>query len=436
MSSHIQKVKNNLNSIIERMSENTEKFVKNPGKDFTRKRKLSFPETLKILITMGGNSLSSELLEHFDYSVETATCSAFIQQRSKINDSALPFLFRQFTSTAKKLNTYKGYRVLAADGSTLDIYPNPNDDETYFQNTPCRKGFNQLHLNAVYDLCNKIYTDAQIQPKRKMNETRALINMIDDSNYPKKTILVADRRYESYNIFAHIDQKGYKYAIRVKDLTSGNSMLQSLNLPKTGVFDIDDNLKLTRKQTNEVKANPELYKIIYPSNTFDYLESKSSAIYPMSFRVVRFEIESGKHECIITNLDKSEFTPTEIKELYRMRWGIETSFRELKYSIGLVNLHAKKAELVEQEIFARLITFNFCSMLVCAVAVKQKLTKYAYQANFTVAVQVCKLFFRSKVPPNNVEPLILKYILPVRKNRTYDRDLSPKPFVSFTYRVA
>jgi hypothetical protein len=52
MSSHIQKVKNNLNSIIERMSENTEKFVKNPGKDFTRKRKLSFPETLKILITM------------------------------------------------------------------------------------------------------------------------------------------------------------------------------------------------------------------------------------------------------------------------------------------------------------------------------------------------------------------------------------------------
>ncbi len=37
------------------------------------------------------------------------------------------------------------------------------------------------------------------------------------------------------------------------------------------------------------------------------------------------------------------------KNLYASRWGIETSFRDLKYSIGLVNFHAKKKEGILQE---------------------------------------------------------------------------------------
>jgi len=151
---------------------------------------------------------------------------------------------------------------------------------------------------------------------------------------------------------------------------------------------------------------------------------------------VRFEVVPGKYECIITNLDESEFSPDEIKELYQMRWGIETSFRELKYSIGLIQLHAKKSEFVTQEIFARLIMYNFCSMMIGVTVIKQKFTKHAYQANFTMAVQVCKSFFREKVPPDDVEALIQKYILPIRENRTNARNISAKSFVSFSYRVA
>ena len=36
----------------------------------------------------------------------------------------------------------------------------------YFQSIPNTKGFNQLHLNAMYDLCNKLYVDVCIQPGR------------------------------------------------------------------------------------------------------------------------------------------------------------------------------------------------------------------------------------------------------------------------------
>jgi len=385
---------------------------------------------------MGGNSISGELLEYFDYRVDVATASAFAQQREKISSSALPFLFRNFTDSTSNIKTYRGYRLLAADGSSIDICTNPDDSETYFPSKPYRKSFNQLHLNVLYDLCSKLYTNVLIQPKRKINEIRALTDIIDASNYRNNTIIIADRGYESYNVFAHIEQKGCKYAIRVRDVNSPTSMLKSMILPETSEFDVEIGLNLTRKQTNEVKANSELYKIMYPSNIFDYLKPKSSMIYPMSFRVVRFAIDDDKYETIITNLDKSEFTPPDIKKLYAMRWGIETSFRELKYSIGLAHLHAKKREFIEQEIFARIIMYNFCEMIISQVIIRQKSTKHAYQANFTLAMKVCKSFFRHRgLSPPDVTCLIQKYILPIRENRTFMRNVAPKSFVYFTYRV-
>ena len=121
-----------------------------------------------------------------------------------------------------------------------------------------------------------------------------------------------------------------------------------------------------------------------------------------------------------------------------MRWGIETSFRELKYAIGLASFHSKKAEFVQQEIFARLIMYNFCEIITTNVIIRNKPRKHAYQANFTMAVNICKRFFRQRRcrTPLDVEALIQKYILPIRKNRRYDINKRSKSAVSFIYRIA
>lgn len=78
-----------LNDIIKSMSDNPDVFVTNPGKDFSRTRKLSFETVIRMLIEMGGNSLQKELYDWFEYSDDTASVSAFIQQRSKISSNAL-----------------------------------------------------------------------------------------------------------------------------------------------------------------------------------------------------------------------------------------------------------------------------------------------------------------------------------------------------------
>lgn len=114
------------------------------------------------------------------------------------------------------------------------------------------------------------------------------------------------------------------------------------------------------------------------------------------------------YECILTNLAAEDFPAEEIKKLYGLRWGIERSFRELKYTIGLANFHAKKVEYILQEIFARLTLYNFCERIITKIAIKQKNGKHSYQINFTVAILICSRFFRGRISPREMEALIRK----------------------------
>ncbi|MBO3287532.1 IS4 family transposase, partial [Paenibacillus polymyxa] len=329
------------------------------------------------------------------YDVNTATTSAFVQQRNKILPSAVEFLFHQFTQSYTDIKDYRGYRLLAVDGSDLHIATDSADTETYFQSQPNTKGYNLLHLNAAYDLCNRLYVDAIVQPRRFCNEGRALAAMVDRSPIKSKTIVIADRGYESYNNFAHIERKGWNYVIRVKDLDS-NGILSGLRVPSSGEFDWDIHLTLTKKQTKEVKAHPEMYKFVPSTSTFDFLDLQENLFYPISFRVVRFILPNGTYETVITSLSTADFPPDEIKSIYNMRWGIETSFRALKYTVGLTNFHAKKQESIIQEIFARMIMYNFTEMMTLHVVISQMDTRHPYQVNFTVAVHVCRYFLRSR----------------------------------------
>jgi len=417
------------------MSESPAAFVKNPEKDFTRKRKLPFETVIQLLLSMGGNSIYKELLEANGYDANTATTSAFIQQRDKILPNAFEFLFHEFTNTMTDPKTYKEYRLIAVDGSDLHLSTDPNNPETYFQNKPEEKGYNLLHLNALYDLCNRIYIDAHVQTRRNANEHKSLTKMVDRSPISDKVILLADRGFENYNNFAHIERKGWNYLIRVKDLGS-NGILSGLNLPSDGEFDICIQRILTRKHTKEIMSHPNIYKFLPTTSLFDFLDANT--FYPISFRVVRFKIADDSYETLITNLDKTDFPPSELKMLYSKRWGIETSFRELKYAVGLINFHAKKQEYIVQEIFARLTMYNFAEMITSHVVIQQMDSKLVYQVNFTIAIHICRYFLRcsDNVILPDVEALIHKNILPVRPNRTDKRKNRCKTAVSFTYRVA
>ena len=60
MIDYLRFVKGKLTEIISEMAAEPKRFAKNPNVDFTRNRKLSFETVMKLMLSMGGNSLTNE----------------------------------------------------------------------------------------------------------------------------------------------------------------------------------------------------------------------------------------------------------------------------------------------------------------------------------------------------------------------------------------
>ena len=434
-------VKRALNDSIQAITDYKWLYSVRPGKDNTRNRKFPFRKMVSSILAFRGGTLNREIMDFFGLDPNIGTSSAFIQQRAKILPEAFECLFQHFTSKVDENKLYHGLRMLAVDGTDLQIATTPNDQDSYYPGVNGQKAYNLLHINAMYDLLQHTYTDAVIQKSRNSDESGALTDMVDRSTI-EKALLLADRNYESYNNLAHIQEKGWYFLIRIKDNTAG--IVSGLILPDNDEYDIPFCIHLTRKQTNSVKQllkDKNRYKYIPSSTRFDYLPQTSrkhdpTVFYDLSFRIVHFPLSDTTCETIITNLNAEQYPLSEIKRLYAMRWGIETSFRDLKYTLGLLHLHAKKVEFIHQEIFAKLIMYNFCELITQSVVIQQEKKKYTYKVNFSDAVHVCFEFFLGKVPPPNVEALLVQYISPIRPGRKDVRKQTQKPAVSFTYRVA
>ena len=443
MVNEIDTIKKTLTEAISQLCEVSWMFAKDPGRDFTRKRKLPFDKVISFLLAMEGGSLTTEMLRYFGCSPDIASNSAFVQQRGKIHPSAFSSLFDLFVQKTNKDLYYKGFRLLAADGSDIQIPTNSNDPDSYFPVKEGQSAYNLLHLDAMYDLLRHTYTDAVLLGQRKANERNSLCDMIDRSAL-KNVLVIADRGYEGFNLMAHIQEKNWRFLIRIQDVLNSRGIAAGLDLPECDEFDLFVDINLTTKQTKEVKnlcEDRNHYRIIPATNSFDYLPRKNrksdpTVFYRLPFRIVRFQITDGIFETVVTNLDSIDFPASELKQLYNMRWGIETSFRELKYTIGLLHFHAKKVEHIYQEVFARLIMYNFAELVTSPVIIQKADCKYAYKANFSVAVHVCRQFLLGNVSPPDVEALIRKHISPIRPGRSRPRKMTTKHAVSFIYRVA
>lgn len=445
MNRNAQELKNILLNIIKEQKKNLTNLVINPNVDFSRNRKFPYENMILSLLTMEGTTLTNELLRQFGCDMTTATSSAFVQQRKKILPSAFEKLFHDFVLQTSQKHNYKGYKLLAVDGSDIQIPTNLNDSDSLIKTKEGVKPYNLLRLNALYNLLTNTYEDAVIYKCKEAGENAAMIKMIERSSLEGNTIVIMDRGYEAYNNMAHIQEKGWFYLIRIKDFGMHKTgILHGFELPNTEEFDEYIDLRLTRKQTNEMKdrlKQKNSFKFLPHTRSFDYLPDKckksdNAIVYNLPFRIIRFPISDTSYEVVVTNLDRKEFSPAEIKKLYAMRWGIETSFRDLKYTVGLLHFHSKKVEYILQEIFASLVMYNFSELITSHVVIENGDRKYTYKVNFSVAVHICREFLlKANIPPN-IEELIARYLTPIRPGRSRPRDMKVKQAISFMYRVA
>lgn len=122
-----------------------------------------------------------------------------------------------------------------------------------------------------------------------------------------------------------------------------NESMDSLSVPKDWLeaFDIDVDVTLVRSHSSKIKIENSYRRFVDKVTSFDFIEYGSKDTYCITLRIVRFSIGDGVYECIVTNLSRDEFPPERIRKLYFSRWGVETSFRKLKYTVGLSNSSAR-----------------------------------------------------------------------------------------------
>ena len=241
----------------------------------------------------------------------------------------------------------------------------------------------------------------------------------------------------------HIIRSGKYFLIRMKDIHSSTSQLRKFGLPDSE-FDLDVKTTLTTKATNEVKTHPEKYRFLSTSSVFDFFDA-DNPFYDVSYRVVRFKLDGTEdYECIITNLPRNEFSAADIKEIYRLRWQEEISFRHLKYSADLSAVHARKRSSILQEIWARAILYNFSFIIIRELAKrkaknKRKKRKFEYVINKTRAIHLIRdLLMKRKggSSPPDLEALISNETLPLRPGRSDPRKVRPQSVISFNYRFS
>lgn len=423
---------------INEIAADPKKYAVNPGKDFTRNRKMGFYDTLLMLLTMEADCIKEELYRYFGRNTNAPSKAAFYRQRRKLTGDALANLLYTFNNRLEK-NLYNGkYQFIACDGSAADIFRNPDDPDTFFEpNGKSTRGFNQVHINAFYSILDRRFTNLVIQPGRKRNEYTAFCEMVDDAGKcGPPAVYFADMGYASYNNFAHVIENGQFFLIRCND----KRLKGILGRPVENLKEIDCRVEriLTRTQSKKKWSRPQMqdrYRHICQAVPMDYLDENLNE-YDITLRIVRFEISPGCFENIITNLLEQEFDFEDFKELYHLRWNEENSFRDLKYPLCLKAFHSKKYEYIVQEIWARAILHNFSSAIISGVGIDRRNTKYEYQVNFAEAFKTCRDFLRihDGKTKMDVEGLIAQNIEPVRPGRTFARQHRFKLPISFCYR--
>ena len=432
MSFTVAEIRQNLFSVFESLLARRDEFLKNPSSDFTRKKKISFAQTMIFPMIAGADNVATELLDLFGEN-NLPLPSAMIQRRNQVKKEAFQELFYQFNRTIPLAKTFHGYQLIACDGTRLNLPYNPLDKSTLVDNIAGRKPFNQAHMNALYDIMNDIFLDVDVQDMQEMNERSAFCKFLDKhSASDGKAIFIADRGYASLNVFAHALHNNQLFLIRLKERGAIGLCQDQPNLLEGSHVDekVTIHVGRRRRKRNQKLENYHFIRKVHP---YDFIDYGDDGVDSLCFRILKFPLSTGTYEYIATNLPVDTFPLATIKELYNLRWGEETAFRHLKYAGNMVHIHSIKPDFLIQEIYGKLTLYNFSSCITKAMTRKTTSnTVHRYSFNHTQMQKFVRLYLIGKI--EKLELLVNRFLVPVRPGRKFKRIIRRQSAEPLIYR--
>ncbi|MBM6873571.1 IS4 family transposase [Lactobacillus crispatus] len=445
-----------LDQIINNTGDHIHDFINNPHA-FTRKRTLDAATVLKTTINMQGQNLNSELFRAFGKDAtkkndKVVSTSAYVQRKSQLSPACFKHILTVFNQNLFNIQLFDHhYRLFAIDGSDFNQIWNPKSNNIVQASSHKKKPYCQIHVNALYDLLNNTYQDCIFQPKSEMDERKAAVQMLKALNCGPY-IVTMDRGYTSFNMIENCNRlPNCHYIIRTKAGKGGVKEITTLpdqecDREISCLVTTSNYYYITHKASENIHHVQHHYRqyIKYRSKNTQDLSWDFGELCTIKFRACKFRIndaKSGKEEweVVLTNLDRKNYPLKRIKELYHLRWGIETSFKKLKYSLGSVQFHSKQDKFIEMEIYAHMIMFNAISQIDAQAYIPQKHCKYQYAINFKQSCLIIQSMYLASSSTQDFERILIQisyYTIPIRPGRKDKRNIKPKSAVYYLYRVA
>ena len=379
-------------------------------KDFTRKRKMGFEE-LMLFMLMNFKCTTQTALRRFFKDLgsdEFMRQQSFSEARYKIRYQAFAELFE--LTVAPMLEDLRefwhGYRVLGFDGSKINL-PADNSLLEYFGANGRGATSPQAQGSICYDVLNDIIIDANIAPlatcERKLAKGHIEKVMNHEILEDAKKLGIFDRGYASFDMVDTLCENGFSFVMRVK-----------------------------KKFNRDIDALPK-------SDGYVWLEKGGKRIH---VRIIKFMLDSGEEEVLITNITDRRLGKNAFKKLYFMRWPIETKYDIIKNKLQIENFTALKPEGIKQDFFATMYLANVAAcckhdaMAEIEAARADKDNKYTYQANTNELIGVLKDRFIAAFTQDdsNVQIAIIqdivdeitRYVVPKREGRSIERNRNPR----------
>ena len=399
-------------------------------KDFTRERKLDFRTVAILILQKSVKSLSCKLNEFFGHVEDGATAGAFTQARAKFNSEFFKNLNRRSYAEGwysdGDYKRYKGYRLLAVDGTKIRL-PDSSSVRNEFGTIKIKNQYEERDYtggqgSVMYDVLNECVIDSEIVPS-KTGEIELAKRHFEFCQ--SGDLVMFDRGYAGYLVFAIMVSQGIDFVCRCS--------------------------KTAFKVVEEFLASDAKDRIITLTPCDDIRREVAEKGLPSSIqiRLVKVVLPNGEIEVLATSLlDKKKHPRSDFKNLYNMRWGIETFDARIKNNLSLENFSGRTAEAVKQDFYATMLIANIESELTGEIDDELENrtgdNKYQYKVSKTVSYNSIKdklfeLLMYSKdesdVLIKQIQDLFRKNTVPIRPERSAPRDFTPRRSLHYQKRL-
>ena len=393
-------------STIDNIVKPVSNFVNGENK-FTRDSKFSFKDYVTFFCVNKGTSNQADLEDFieddFTNNLETITRQALSKQRVFIN----PLVFKEISKEYLRLigynrnnhffKEYKGFRLYGGDGSDFEI---PDFEEVRrdfgIKDTPKYRKPAIAKFSSIMDLLNGFILDGIIgnYKQAELPLMHQNLDNIQDLIIPEKSIFIFDRGYNAMELYAHIMSINSYFIVRLKD----KSYIDERYTIKEN--DSEIKIKLTKDR---------IKKFHNPSLKEEYEKEEH-----LNLRILTIELDNGKTETLLTYILNKKFKIEDFKELYNLRWGIETNYNTMKNRLNIENYTGKRKITIEQDIYSKFLKYNifqyykiYFNLLINRTK-RQKGIKQEYKVNQAHLIRKLKKYLPIMIL-NPTKEIIRKY---------------------------